>query len=152
MNSIAPHYSLPSPVRVPLQVPEPCGGLPVGGVTLPVSLSAILAVWFALANDKHHIQMEALRGIASPRHFCFPSAIREQHVPIFFLRWRKHVEESCHVIWLRSTGLAKKFIRVFPLHLMEKPGWTFWLTQCILVVISYRDLDLWEQLRTPGLL
>ena len=27
------------------------------------------------------------------------------------------------------TGLAKKFIQVFPLHLMEKPKRTYWPTQ-----------------------
>ena len=56
-------------------------------------------------------------------------------------------ELSCNVT--EKYWVGQKFIRVFPLHLMETPGRTFWLTQCILVVISCRDLDLWEPTQNP---
>lgn len=104
---------------------------------------ARFSLWSMSCSDRRHIQTEALRGTASLSHFCFPSAITEP-VPIFLLGWRKHVEESCQVMWLRSTGLAKKSIRAFQLHLTETPGRTFWVTQC-----SYRDLDLWKPTRNP---
>ena len=35
-----------------------------------------------------------------------------------------------------NTGLAKKFVQVFLLHLMEKPEWTYWFIQYLV-----RDLS-----------
>ena len=35
------------------------------------------------------------------------------------------------------TGLTKKFIRIFPYYIMQKPEWTFWPTQCSVVIIDF---------------
>ena len=42
------------------------------------------------------------------------------------------------------TGLTKKFIWIFPYHLMQKPEWTFWPTQCFVVTI---DFIIWFSLK-----
>lgn len=124
-DSDKPHEWYCSPLFTPLTSKSPSpGALSLEVATLRRSCSSCLPVghlgcvarfsqWSVSCSDKRHIQMGALRGIASLSHFCFPSAIREQHVPIFFLGWRKHVEESCHVMWLRSTGLAKSSFGFF---------------------------------------
>ena len=70
--------------------PEPCGGLPQEELLFPLPVGRLGCVarfsqWSVSRGDKRHIQMGALRGIASLSHFCFPSAVREQQVPIFFL-------------------------------------------------------------------
>lgn len=35
------------------------------------------------------------------------------------------------------TGLTKKFIWIFPYHIMQKLEWTFWPTQCSVVIIDF---------------